>query len=185
VDFFTIPAAMFRVLFVFLVLSNHRRRIVHFNVIDSPSAFWIGQQIVEAFPWDTAPKYMIRDRDGKYGDEFVRRVESLGIKQVLISVRSPWQNPYVERVIGSIRRGCLDHLIVFSEQNLRRVLNEYFQYYHQSLTHLGLEQDCPRPRPVEPPDLGTIYAEPVMLRILPYVSGDRNRIKCCCSPRMQ
>jgi putative transposase len=162
VDFFTVPTATFRVLFVFLVLSDQRRRIVHFNVTDSPSAIWIGQQIVEAFPWDTAPKYMIRDRDGKYGEEFVRRVESLGIRQVLISTRSPWQNPYVERIIGSIRRECLDHLIVFNERHLRRVLNEYFQYYHQSRTHLGLEKDCPRPRPVEPPDLGTIRAEPMV-----------------------
>jgi putative transposase len=162
VDFFTVPTATFRVLFVFLVLSDQRRRIVHFNVTDSPSAIWIGQQIVEAFPWDTAPKYMIRDRDGKYGEEFLRRVESLGIKQVLISTQSPWQNPYVERIIGSIRRECLDHLIVFNERHLRRVLNEYFQYYHQSRTHLGLEKDCPRPRPVEPPDLGTIRAEPMV-----------------------
>jgi transposase InsO family protein len=101
VDFFTVPTARFRVLFVFLVLSNQRRRIVHFNVTDSPSALWTGQQIVEAFPWDTAPMYLLRDRDGIYGHEFVHRVESMGIKQVLISARSPWQNPYVERVIGS------------------------------------------------------------------------------------
>jgi putative transposase len=122
VDFFTVPTATFRVLYVFVILSNARRRIVHFNVTDSPTAFWIGQQIVEAFPWDTAPKYLLRDQDGKYAEAFARRVESLGIKQVLISSRSPWQNPYVERVIGSIRRDCLDHVIVFSERHLRRVL---------------------------------------------------------------
>jgi transposase InsO family protein len=161
VDFFTVPTATFRVLFVFLVLSNQRRRIVHFNVTDSPSV-WIGQQIVEAFPWDTAPKYMIRDRDGKYGEEFVRRVESLGIRQVLISRQSPWQNPYVERVIGSIRRECLDHVIVFNERHLRRVLRDYVIYYHGSRTHLGLEKDCPRSRPIEPPDLGPIRIEPMV-----------------------
>lgn len=161
VDFFTVPAAAFRVLYVFLALSNARRRIVHFNVTDSPTACWTGQQIVEAFPWNTAPKYLLRDRDGKYGDDFVRRVESLGIKQVLISTRSPWQNPYVERVIGSIRRECLDHVIVFGEPHLRRVLRDYLAYYHTSRTHLGLEKDCPRPRPVEPPDLGAVRTEPM------------------------
>jgi putative transposase len=162
VDFFTVPTATFRVLFVFLVLSNERRRIVHFNVTDSPTSCWIGQQIVEAFPWDTAPKYLLRDRDGKYGEDVVRRVESLGIKHVLISARSPWQNPYVERVIGSIRRECVDHVIIFSERHLRRVLQEYFKYYHGSRTHLGLEKDCPTPRHVELPDLGPIRTEPMV-----------------------
>jgi len=159
VDFFTIPTASFRVLFVFLVLTNECRRIVHFNVTDSPSAFWTGQQIVEAFPWDTAPKYLLRDRDGTYGEHFVHRIESMGIRQVLISARSPWQNPYVERVIGSIRRDCLDHAIVINEKHLRRVLRDYFKYYHGSRTHLGLEKDCPTPRPVEPPELGPICTE--------------------------
>jgi len=159
VDFFTIPTASFRVLFVFLVLTNERRRIVHFNVTDSPSAFWTRQQIVEAFPWDTAPKYLLRDRDGIYGHEFVHRVESMGIKQVLISAPSPWQNPYVERIIGSIRRECVDHTIIFNERHLRRVLREYFKYYHSSRTHLGLEKDCPTPRPVERPELGSICTE--------------------------
>jgi len=162
VDFFTVPTATFRVLFVFLVLSNQRRRIVHFNVTDSPSAVWTGQQIVEAFPWDTAPRYMLRDRDGKYGEDFIRRVESMGIKEVLITARSPWQNPYVERVVGSIRRECLDHAIIFNERHLRRVLREYFKYYHGSRTHLGLEKDCPRPRSIENPDLGSVQSEPMV-----------------------
>ena len=161
-DFFTVPTATFRILYVFLVLSNERRQIVHFNTTDSPTSCWIGQQIVEAFPWDMAPKYMIRDRDRKDGDEFVRRVESLGVKQVLISTQSPWQNPYVERIIGSIRRECLDHVIIFSERHLRRVLRDYFGYYHGSRTHLGLEKDCPKPRPVEPPHLGFIHSEPMV-----------------------
>jgi transposase InsO family protein len=162
VDFFTVPAATFRVLFVFLVLCNERRRVVHFNVTDSPTACWAGQQIVEAFPWDTAPKHLLRDRDGIYGEDFIRRIESLDIRQVLISARSPWQNPYVERIIGSIRRECVDHVIIFNEQHLRRVLEEYFTYYHSSRTHLGLDKDCPRPRPVEPPDLGLIHSEPMV-----------------------
>lgn len=149
IDFFTVPTATFRVLFVFLVLSNHRRRIIHFNVTTNPSAAWTGQQIVEAFPWDTAPKYLIRDRDGIYGSDFVRRVGGIGIEDVPISARSPWQSPYVERVIGSIRRECLDHVIVFSEKHLRRVLRSYLKYYHGSRAHLALEKDCPVPRPVE------------------------------------
>jgi putative transposase len=148
IDFFTVPTATFRVLFVFLVLTNERRQIVHFNVTDSPTAFWIGQQIVEAFPWDTAPTYLLRDRDGKYGEDFIRRVESLGIKHVLISARSPWQNPYVERVIGSIRQECLDHTIIFNERHLRRVLRDYVAYYHGVRTHLGLAKDCPEPRSI-------------------------------------
>ena len=119
VDFFTNPMASFPVLLVFIVLTNKRRRVVHFNVTDSPSAAWTGQQIVEAFPWDTTPTYLLRDRDGVFGEDFDRRVESLGIKQVLISARSPWQNPYVERAIGSIPRECLDHTIVINEKHLR------------------------------------------------------------------
>jgi transposase InsO family protein len=162
VDFFTVPMATFRVLFVFLVLDNERRKMVHFNVTESPTAAWTGQQIVEAFPWDTAPRYLIRDRDGIFGGEFIHRVGSMGIEHVLISARSPWQNPYVERLIGSIRRECLGHTIIFNEKHLRRVLKEYFKYYHESRTHLGLEKDCPQPRPVEPPELGPIGTEPMV-----------------------
>ena len=162
VDFFTVPTATFQVLFVFLVLSNERRRVVHFNVTESTTAAWTGQQIVEAFPWDTAPGYLLRDRDCKFGEEFVRRVESMGIEQVLISARSPWQNPYGERLIGSIRRECLDHTIIFNEKHLRRVLKQYFCYYHECRTHLGLEKDCPESRLVEPTELGPISIEPMV-----------------------
>jgi len=159
VDFFTVPTVTFRVLYVFIILSNVRRRIVHFNVTNSPTAFWTGQQVVEAFPWDTAPRYMIRDRDKKYGCEFTQRVIALGIKQVLIAARSPWQSPYVERVIGSIRRDCLDHTIIFNERHLKRVLTEYMHYYNEYRTHLGLEKDCPEPREIEHPDSGVIKSE--------------------------
>jgi transposase InsO family protein len=161
IDFFTVPTATFRVLFVFLILSNQRRRIIHFNVTTNPSAAWTGQQIVQAFPWDTAPRYLARDRDGIYGNGFARCVEGLGIEEVPISARSPWQNPFVERVIGSIRRECLDHVITFNERQLRRVLGAYLEYYHGSRTHLGLEKDCPVPRPVEPRDVGTVCEEPM------------------------
>ena len=162
VDFFTIPTVTFKVLYVFLVLSNDRRRIIHFNVTESPTSAWTGQQIVNAFPWDTAPKHLLRDRDRKYGQEFIHRVGSMDIHQVLIAARSPWQNPYVERAIGSIRRECLDHTIIFNDRHLRRVLKEYFHYYHKSRTHLGLEKDCPEPRPVESANSGRIQAEPMV-----------------------
>jgi putative transposase len=162
IDFFTVPTVTFRVIFVFVVLSNDRRRVVHFNVTDSPTAAWTGQQMIEAFPWDTAPRYLVRDRDGTYGNDFVRRVRSMGIEEVVISARSPWQNPYVERLIGSIRRECLDHAIVLNERHVRRLLRQYFRYYHGSRTHLGLAKDCPEFRPVESPDDGVIQSEPMV-----------------------
>lgn len=115
--------------------------------------------MIEAFPWDTAPRFLIRDRDGIYGVEFKRRVASMGIERIPTSVRSPWQNPYVERVIGSIRRECLDHLIVFGEDHLKQVLRGYLRYYHRTRTHLGLGKDCPVARTVEPPGIGPIESE--------------------------
>jgi transposase InsO family protein len=105
---------------------------------------------------------LIRDRDKKYGDEFTQRVTALAIKQVLIAAQSPWQNPYVERAIGSIRRDCLDHIIIFNERHLRRVLTEYIHYYNENRTHLGLEKDCPEPRAVEHPDSGLVQSEPMV-----------------------
>jgi hypothetical protein len=125
IDFFTVPTATFRVLYVLLVLKHGRRHIVYFNVTAHPTGAWIAQQLVEAFPFDTAPRYLVRDRDGKYGDRYRRRAHSLGIDEVVIAPRSPWQNPYVERVIGSIRRDCIDHVIVLNERHLRRILRSY------------------------------------------------------------
>jgi transposase InsO family protein len=115
VDFFTVPTAAFRILYVFLVLRHERREVVHFNVTEHPTAQWTAQQMIEAFPWDPAPQYLLRDRDKTYGASFRRRVHSLDMKEVLTAPGSPWQNPYVERLIGSIRRECLDHVIVFNE----------------------------------------------------------------------
>jgi len=168
IDFFTVPTATFRLMYVFIVLSHERRRVVHFNITDSPSAAWTGQQIIEAFPWDTAQRFLLRDRDRKYGPEFIRRVGSMGIEEVKTAPRSPWQNCYAERLVGSIRRDCLDHVIVLNEQHLRRILNEYFLYYHHSRTHLSLEKDCPVPRAVEPPEMGKVIA-------LPQVGGLHHR----------
>ena len=121
-DFFTVPTAGLRVLFVFLVLAHHRRRVLHFNVTEHPSAAWTAQQIVEAFPDDTAPAYLLRDRDTIYGHAFRQRVKGMQIREVLTAPSSPWQNPFAERLIGSVRRECLDHVLVLSERHLRRVL---------------------------------------------------------------
>jgi hypothetical protein len=162
VDFFVVPMATFRVLYVFVVLLHHRRRVVHFNVTDSPTAAWTAQQIVEAFPDDSAPRYLLRDRDGIYGGEFRQRVKGMGLAEVLTARRSPWQNPFAERVIGTFRRELLDHVIVLNEGHLRRRLRSYLRYYHGSRTHLALEKDAPEPRAVELPAHGRIVALPLV-----------------------
>lgn len=159
-DFLVLPTATLRLLFVFIVLHHERRRIVHFGVTDHPTAAWIKQQVTEAFPWDTAPRYMIRDRDSVYGLIAHDRIKAMGIDEVLTAPRAPWQNPYVERVIGSIRRECLDHVIVLSERQLRRILASYLDYYHQSRTHLALSKDSPVPRPIQPAETGKVVAFP-------------------------
>jgi transposase InsO family protein len=130
IDFFTVPTVSFRVVFVFLVLAHHRRRVVHFNVTDHPTAGWTGQQMVEAFPEDTAPRFLLRDRDKIYGREFRERIRGLRIEEVLSAPASPWQRAYVERLIGSVRRDCLDHVIVLGEWHLRRIFKSYLEYYH-------------------------------------------------------
>ena len=155
-DFFTVPTV--RVLFVFVVLSHDRRRVVHFNVTEHPTEEWTAQQIREAFPWDQAPRYLIRDRDAIFGGAFVALTKSMGIEEVATAPRSPWQNPYVERLIGSIRRKCLDHVIVWNETSLRRILRSYFHYYQTSRTHLALAKDTPVSRAVDRPENGRIVA---------------------------
>ncbi len=162
VDFFVVPTATFRVLYVFVVLLHRRRQVVHFNVTASPTAAWAAQQIVEAFPEDSALRYLLRDRDSIYGAEFRRRVKGMGIAEVLTAPRSPWQNPFAERVIGTIRRELLDHVIVLNEEHLRRRLQSYLRYYHASRTHLALEKDAPEPRAVEPPEHGRVVALPLV-----------------------
>lgn len=159
-DFFTVPTVGFKVLFVLVILAHARRKVIHFNVTTHPTARWAAQQLVEAFPWETAPKYLLRDRDTVYGQWFQRRVTNLGIEPVLTAPRSPWQSAYAERMIGSIRRECLDQVMVFSEGHLRRLLANYFQYYHRWRTHLSLAMDCPEPRPVLPPERGSVVAFP-------------------------
>jgi putative transposase len=157
-DFFTVPTVWFGTLFVFIVLRHDRRRIVHFNVTSHPTAEWTAQQIVEAFPFDSAPQYLLRDQDRIYGCEVRKQVSAMNIQEVLGAPRSPWQRAYVERVVGSIRRECLDHVIVFDEQSLRRTLGSYFTYYHRSRLHLSLDRDSPDPRSVQ--SIGKIVAIP-------------------------
>jgi len=149
IDFFTVATIRLHVLYVFVILAHDRRRVLHFNVTEHPTAVWAAQQIIEAFPEDGAPRYLLRDRDGIYGHCFTTRIEGMGIEQVRITARSPWQNCYVERAIGSIRRECLNHMIVLSEQHLRRILKSYFRYYHESRTHLSLSKDAPESRAIQ------------------------------------
>ena len=148
----------FEVLFVFVVLAHDRRRVLHFNVTAHPTAEWTAQQIVEAFPFDSVPKYLLRDRDRIYGYEFRKQLEVMDIEEVLGAPRSPWQRAYVERVIGSIRRECLDHVIVYDEESLLRMLRSYFRYYHGSRLHLSLDKDSPDPRTIQ--SLGQVITIP-------------------------
>lgn len=157
-DFFTVPTIQFQVLYVFLVLAHDRRRVIHCNVTQHPTAEWSGQQLRNAFPADPLPRYLLRDRDGIFGQEFREQVQDMRITELLSAPRSPGQRAYVERVIGSIRRECLDHGIVFDERSLRRILSSYVDYYHRSRTHLSLGKDSPDPRPVQPPAIGPVAA---------------------------
>jgi putative transposase len=159
-DFFTISTVTCRVLFVLVILVHERRRVIHFNITEHPSAAWTAQQVVEACAWDVAPRYLLRDRDRVYGTSFQERVHNMGIEEVAIAPRSPWQNPYVERLIGSARRECLDHIMVLSEHHLTRILTSYFTYYHTWRTHLALAMDSPERRPIQPPERGRVIAAP-------------------------
>ena len=160
IDMFVVVTATFRLLYALIVLGHDRRRVIHFEVTENPTQDWLARQMTEAFPWETAPRYLLRDRDASYGQDFRDRVQAMDIEEVVTAPRSPWQNPYVERIIGSIRRECLNHVIIFDERHLRRVLSSYFQYYHESRTHLSLDKDCPETRPMHPPTAGNIIAFP-------------------------
>ena len=158
IDFFTTPSVTYNILYVFVVLRHSDRKILHFKITRNPNAVWTAQQIIEAFPFDTYPRFILRDRDRIYGEYFRKRIEHMGIDEVLIAPRSPWQNPYVERVIGSIRRECLDHVIVLNEDHLHRILSGYFAYYHEARAHLSLERNSPIPRSVHSPERGKVVA---------------------------
>jgi len=148
-DLFVVPTIGFDVLYALVIVRLARRELVWVNVTAHPTAEWIARQITEAFPWNEAPRYLIRDRDGMYGNVVRRRLRAMGIRDKPISAGSPWQNCFAERLIGSIRRECVEHLIVFGEQHLRRVLRSYALYYNDIRTHRSLNKDAPLSRPVQ------------------------------------
>jgi transposase InsO family protein len=160
IDFFVVPTLTFRLLFVFVGLRHDRRELLHLHVTDHPTAVWTARQIVEAFPNETAPRYLLHDRDAIYGEGFTRSITNMGIREVIIAPRAPWQNAFVERVIGSIRRECLDHVIVLSEAHLCRVLRAYLAYYNTARPHQSLDDNSPQPRVVELSPRGRIIAIP-------------------------
>ncbi|MCP5061365.1 MAG: transposase [Ignavibacteriae bacterium] len=159
-DFFSVPTINLKLLHVIVIIEHHRRKIVHFNVTEHPTSIWTAQQMRNALYEDNPYKYLIRDRDCKFGKYFGRKISDIDIKEIVTAYRSPWQNEFVERVVGTVRRECLDHFIVFNESHLREILKEYFYYYNKFRTHLGLEKDTPESRPIEP--LGVITSIPVL-----------------------
>src|SRR5947208_17048779 len=144
IDLFVVPTLTFERLFAFLVLGHGRRQLLWFVVPRHPTAEWLARQITEAFPWTSAPAYLVRDNDRAYGNAFRSRVRAMGIRDRPISPGSPWQNPYVERLIGTVRRECLDRMLVFGEAHLRQILSSYAAYYNEVRTHLALGKDAPR-----------------------------------------
>ncbi len=160
IDFFTVPTATFRVLFGFLVLAHDRRRVLHFNVTANPSAEWTARQVVQAFPEKRAPRFLLRDRDQIYGARFRRVLEVLGVEEIVTAARSPWQNAYAERLIGSLRRECLDHIVILGEVHLLQILAGYFEYYNRARCHLSLTGDAPEVRPAQGPELGGVVELP-------------------------
>ncbi len=160
IDFFTVPTLTFGVLYGFLVLRHEQRQVVHFNVTSHPTAQWTAQQIVEAFPFDETPRFLLRDRDHIYGAYFRQRVKNMGIEEVVIAPRSPWQNPYAERLIGTLRRELLDRVIIRNEAHLQRLMTSYLAYYHTVRPHLSLERNAPRPRPIQGPREGPVVSMP-------------------------
>jgi transposase InsO family protein len=160
IDLCVVPTVSFECLFAFVVMGHGRRQLLWFAVIRHPTAEWLAQQIVEAFPWDTAPAYLVRDNDGAYGQAFRRRVRTMGIRDRPTSPRSPWQNPYVERLIGTLRRNCLDHVLIFGARHLRRILTADSHYYNETRTHLSLDKDAPLGRAVQ--RSGAIVALPIL-----------------------
>src|SRR5256886_1523781 len=160
IDLCVVPTLTFELLFAFVVVGHGRRQLLWFAVTRNPTAEWLAQQIVQAFPWNTAPTYLVRDNDGAYGQAFTRRLRTMGIRDRPTSPRSPWQNPYAERLIGTLRRECLDHVLVFGEWHLRRILALYSSYYNQTRTHLALRKDVPLRRAVQ--GSGTIVATRIL-----------------------
>jgi putative transposase len=160
-DFFVVPTATGRLLFVLVMLAHERRRIVHLGVTDHPTAAWTRQQLREAFPWDRAPRYVMRDRDHAFAG-WADSARAIGIEEILTAPRSPWQNAYIERFIGSVRRECLDHVIVMTATGLKRLMRAYCAYYEESRTHLALNKDAPIARRVAVPSEGRVVSIPLV-----------------------
>ncbi len=160
VDFFDVHTLTYSLLYVFVILSHNRRKIIHFNITKHPTDAWAAQQLIEAFAWKSSPRFLIRDRDSKFGHKFKSRLRHLDIHDIQTAYRSPWQNGYVERVIGSIKRECLDHVIIMNETHLNNIMKSYIDYYHNSRTHLGLNKDSPNHRKVFPDENGIIQSIP-------------------------
>jgi transposase InsO family protein len=160
IDMCVVPTVTFERLFAFLVMGHGRRQLLWVEVTSHPTAEWLARQITEAFPWLSAPTYLVRDNDGAYGHVFMRRVSAMGIRDRPISPGSPWQNGYTERLIGSVRRECLDRVLIFGEAHLRQILTMYASYYNETRTHLSLDKDAPLPRAVQ--RCGTIVATPIL-----------------------
>jgi putative transposase len=160
IDFFTVPTLTFRLLYGFLVLRHDRRQVVHFNVTEHPTAQWTAQQIVETFPFETAPRYHTRDRDTVYSATFRHRITCMGIQDTPTAPFSPWQNPYAERMIGTLRRELLNRVVVVNEAHLRRLTASYLQYYHTCRPHTSLERNAPIPRAMQPPSDGKVVGIP-------------------------
>jgi hypothetical protein len=167
IDMFVVASVSFRLLYVMIILGHDRRKIVRFDVTEHPTAAWLSRQLTEAFPWDTAPRFLLRDRDASHCSDFCKRLETMGITEVVTAPRSPWQNPCAERVIASIRREHLDHIVIFNQRHLRRVLPSYVDYYHRTRTHLPLDKDCLVSRPIQPPRIG--------MAVAPQVGGPHRR----------
>jgi len=174
-DFFTVPTINFQLLYVFVIIEHHRRKVIHFNVIEHPTSFWTAQQIRNSLYDDTSYHYVIRDRDCKYGKYFKMKIMGIGMKEIVTSYRSPWQNGYVERVIGSLRRECLDNFLIFNEEHLREILKEYLYYYNKIRTHLGLEKDTPEDRPIEP--IGKIASAQFLMVFTIFISEKLFKLK--------
>jgi transposase InsO family protein len=159
-DFLIVPTIGFKLLFVLVILRHQRRRLLSLTVTTNPTAEWIAHQITDAFPWNEAPDHLIRDRDGSYGHAVTRRIAAMGIRDHPTAARSPWQNRHAERLIGSIRRECLDHIVVFGDAQLRRILAAYTGHYNELRTYLSLGKDSPGHRPIQP--LGQVAARAIL-----------------------
>jgi transposase InsO family protein len=159
-NFLIVPTVGFKLLFVLVILGHQRRRLISLSVTANPTAEWIAHQITDAFPWNEAPDYLIRDHDASYGHAVTRWLSAMGIRDHPTAPRSPWQNGHAERLIGSIRRECLDHIVVFGEAHLRRILAAYTGYYNELRTHLSLSKNSPTYRPIQ--RYGQIAAWPIL-----------------------